>query len=143
MKTKTIFLCASMDFYPELVVVEQELKQRGFAVGVPVSVAIMKKKHDFEVSHFKGVVSYKDRGTFIRKNFRDIAASDAILVINNTKKGMNGYIGANVLMEIAMAFYFTKKIFIWNQYSADAPYVEELACFGAVVINRDLSKITV
>ena len=132
-----------MDFYPELVAVERELKERGFTVRVPVSVAIMKKKNDFEVSHFKGVVSYKDRGRFIRKNFRDIASSDAILVINNTKKGIVGYIGTNVLMEIAMAFYFKKKIYIWNHYPSNASFVEELACFGAVVINQDLDKITV
>ena len=138
-----IFLCASMNFYKELVQVETDLISKGFEVEIPVSAKTMKAKNDFEVTHFKGVFTSEQKGLFIKENFANIAQGDAILVINNEKNGIQGYIGANVLMEIGLAFYLDKKIYIYNQYSVDAPYKEELLAFGVHVINQDLNKIHV
>lgn len=138
-----IFLCASMNFYHELVDIENKLNQAGYIVEIPVSAQTMKAKNDFEVSHFKGVFSDKQRSTYIRQNFQAIIDSDAILVINNEKNGVSGYIGANVLMEIAFAFFYHKKIFIWNPIPDNAPYLEELRIFAVQVINQDLGQIHV
>ena len=44
---KTIFLCASMNFYKELVDVEEKLEKKGWVVGIPISAGIMKKKNEF------------------------------------------------------------------------------------------------
>jgi hypothetical protein len=136
-----IFLAASMIFYKELVSIEQSLLTKGFEVDIPVSAKTMKAKNDFDVSHFKGVFTPAQKGEFIQENFHNIASSDAILVINNEKNGVKGYIGANVLMEIGLAFYLKKKIYIWNQYPEDAPYKEELLAFDIQVIDEDLNKI--
>jgi len=138
---KTIFLCASMNFYKELVDVEEKLEKKGWVVGIPISAGIMKKKNDFEVSHFKGVFSHKQKGEFIQTNFKNIAKGNAILVINGEKNGIQGYIGANVLMEIGLAFYLGKKIYIWNPIDENASHKEELLAFGVTFINKDLSKI--
>jgi hypothetical protein len=136
-----IFLAASMNFYEELVKIEQSLLAKGFDVEIPVSAKTMKAKNDFDVTHFKGVFTPAQKGNFIQENFLNISNSDAILVINNEKNGIKGYIGANVLMEIGLAFYLKKKIYIWNQYPGDAPYKEELLAFDVQIINKDLNKI--
>ena len=119
------------------------MTQKGHNVGIPVSAQTMKTKNDFEVSHFKGVFSDEQRAGYIRQNFEEIINSDAILVINNEKNGVPGYIGANVLMEIAFAFFYHKKIFVWNPILDNAPYLEELRIFAVQVINQDLSQIHV
>ena len=139
--SKTIFLCASMAFYKELVDIEKQLVAKGFTVKIPVSAHVMKKANDFEVSHFKDIFSHEQKGDFILTNFKEIARGDSILVINNEKKGIRGYIGANVLMEIGLAFYLGKKIFIWNTIEDDAPHKEELLAFNVAFINQDLSKV--
>ena len=141
-KTKSIFLCASMSFYKELVGIEERLEAKGFTVNIPISAQTMKKNNDFEVSHFKGVFTYTQKADFIHRNFETIFQSDAILVINNKKNGINGYIGANVLMEIGLAFYLKKKIFIWNSVPEDAPYREELLAFGVKVVDQKLERIS-
>lgn len=141
MTKPSIFLCASMNFYKELVRIEVELQSMGFDVKIPPSAGIMKEKNDFEVSHFKGVFSDGTRSGFIRQNFKEISESDSILVINNEKNGIQGYIGANVLMEIAFAFYFKKAIYIWNPIPQNASYEEELRIFGVQIINQDLNQI--
>lgn len=139
--SKTIFLCASMAFYKELVGIEKKLQEKGFVVKIPVSAQIMKKKNDFEVSHFKGVFTHGEKAEFIRKNFQEIAKSDSILVVNNEKNGVKGYIGANVLMEIGLAFYLKKRIYIYNEVEESTPCREELLAFEVQFINHDLEKV--
>lgn len=143
MKNKTIFLCSSMNFYKDLVEVERQLKAKGFIVNIPVSAQMMKKNNDFEVTHFKNVFSHKQKADFVFRNFQEIVKSDAILVINNKKNGIKGYIGANVLMEIGLAFYFKKKIFIWNPLPEDASFNEELLSFSVKIIDQNLDKIKI
>lgn len=140
---KSIFLCASMDFYEELVRVEAELHKLGWTVSIPQSAKVMKESNDYDVSHFKGVIPFTDRSKLIKKNFDEIRECDAILVINNEKNGMAAYIGPNVLMEIGLAFYFNKRIFIWNRVPESAQFIEELTCFGVEYVDRNLEKIDV
>lgn len=140
--SKTIFLCASMAFYRELVEIEKKLDERGFTVKIPISAQVMKEKHDFEVSHFKDAFTHGEKSEFIHKNFQEITSSDSILVINDEKNGIKGYIGANVLMEIGIAFYFKKKIYIWNDVEQGAPYREELNAFDVKFINQNISSIS-
>src|SRR6185312_8921509 len=107
---RTIFLCASMAFYKELVDVGEQLEKKGFLVNLPVSAQLMRKQNDFVVAHFKDTFTPNEKSKFIQTNFRKIAEGDSILVINGEKNGVKGYIGANVLMEIGLAFYLKKKI---------------------------------
>jgi hypothetical protein len=138
----TIFLASSMDFYKELVEIEKQLELKGFKVDIPYSAQTMKKNNDFEVAHFKGVFTHKQKGGFIHSNFDKIAKSDSLLVINNDKKGIKGYIGTNVLMEIAIAFYFKKNIYILNPIEDNASFTEELFAFGVKFINGDLDNVS-
>ncbi|MEK7572138.1 MAG: hypothetical protein AAB553_07760 [Patescibacteria group bacterium] len=138
---KTIFLCASMAFYKELVSIEEQLGAKGFIVHIPVSAQIMKKKNDFDVSHFKDIFSHEQKKEFILTNFNEIAKGESILVVNGEKNGIQGYIGANVLMEIGLAFYLRKKIYIWNAIEENAPHKEELLAFGVIFINHDLGNV--
>lgn len=138
---KKIFLCASMNFYKELVEVEEKLEKKGWVVEIPVSAKVMKKQNDFEVSHFKGHYSPKQKGEFVLTNFKNIAKANAILVINGEKNGIQGYIGANVLMEIGLAFYLGKKIYIWNPIDENASHKEELLAFGVIFVNKNLNKV--
>ncbi len=141
--SKAIFLCASMNFYRELISIETTLAGKGWTVYIPQSAKVMKENNDFEVSHFKGVLTHEQREKLIQQNFVDISKCDAILVINNEKNGAKGYIGPNVLMEIGLAFYLKKSIFIWNSVPNSAPYKDELLCLRAVEINQDLGLIYV
>jgi nucleoside 2-deoxyribosyltransferase len=138
-----IFLAASMNFYPKLLEIEAKLKAIGFDVEIPVSAKIMRENRDFEVAHFKGFYSNEQKQTFFRENLSNIEKSDAILVVNEEKNGISGYIGTSVIMEIGIAFYLHKIIYLWNELPAEATYKPEIDAFEAFVINQDLEKIHV
>jgi hypothetical protein len=73
--------------------------------------------------------------------FDEIAISDAILFLNYDKKWISGYIGTSVLMEIGIAYYLDKKIFLTNPIDQSQWYALEVLLAGPTIINGDLSLI--
>jgi len=103
-------------------------------------VAIIPEEDDWsnitehEINNYKRKVS--------KRHFDKITDSDthAILVLNETKNGVSNYIGANTFAEIAIAFYFGKKIYVLHDIFS--PYKDELLAWGAVALNGNLCSIS-
>lgn len=72
--------------------------------------------------------------------FNLIVNSDIVLVANYTKRGIDGYIGANTLMEIGMALYHNKLIYLMNDVP-DMQYKEEILACNPIILKGDLNKI--
>jgi len=142
---KTIALCASISFYKEVVDVKNELVKLGYSVLLPDLAEVMERENNFDIEGQKKKYLEKDpigrKAAAIMLHFNKIAKSDGVLVINNEKHGINGYIGGNVLMEMGIAFYLEKKIFVMNNYAENKSTKDEIEGIGSVVLDGDLSKI--
>jgi nucleoside 2-deoxyribosyltransferase len=144
-KKKTIVLCSSANFYEHVIQVSDALKQMGFKTQVPITANKMRRDKNYNAADYR--VWYKDpknynRKTFLMNNhFAKVAKSDAILVINDEKRGLKGYMGANSLMEMGLAFYLKKPIFVLNAVGNDLPYYEEVKAMNSVILNGKLDKI--
>lgn len=82
----------------------------------------------------------------IERYWNFIKNSDAILVLNLEKRGVNGYIGGSTLMEMGFAYGYGKKIFLFNpipQKSERMHYTDEIIDMDPVVIDGDLNKIQI
>jgi hypothetical protein len=62
-------------------------------------------------------------------------------VINEEKRGIAGYIGGNTLIEIGVAFYQHKPIFILHQVSSELSYKQEILGMKPVMLDGDLGRI--
>src|SRR3989338_6443772 len=106
----------------------------------------MKRRGDFKVENYKTWIKdkddYKIKSKLIRDHFQKILKGDSVLVLNYEKKGMPGYIGGNVLMEMAMAFWHKKPIYILNPVSGNAPLKEEIFGMRPIFLNGDITKIS-
>ena len=144
-KIKTIVVCSSAAFYKQAVDIEKELKNLGFKVLIPLVANKMKKSGDFNVENYKtwwkNPNDYKRKLQLTIKHFKEIEKGDPVLVLNYKKNGKAGYIGGAVLMEIALALYLKKPIYILNPIDESSKYKEEI--YGALpkIINGDLLKI--
>lgn len=76
----------------------------------------------------------------MRDHFVKITWSDAILVPNYSKNGIDGYIGPNTLMEMGLALFLNKKIYLLHPIP-NIPSREEILGINPVILNEDLSKI--
>lgn len=128
-----ITICGSMTHEPLMVEWAQKLQEDGYEVEKP-NVAEEQAYTDDTAKN-----AAIKRG-FIDRHFRKIDDSDAILVINETKKGVDNYIGGNTLIEIAYAYAQGLEIFLVNPIP-EVSYADEVSGMAPIVINGDIKNI--
>jgi len=146
-----ITICGSVDFTPKIKEVKEDLEARGWTVNIPyVSQMIIDGKMSFDdflqAKENSGDIGIRQaQGIDMIKRYWDlIKNSDAILVLNLHKKGIDSYIGGNTLMEMGFAYGHNKKIYLWSdipQRNERMHYVDEVIDMKPIVINGNLDKI--
>ena len=121
-----IVLCGSMKVKESIFKIAKILEEKGNEVIVPKEFIVNMEKRDASIRHFDEI------------NKKD---TDIVLAVNETKNGIENYIGPNTFAEIAMAFYKNKKVYVLNDYYK--PYLDELEGWGVIPLKGDLSNICV
>lgn len=151
-----ITICGSMAFYEEMQDLKKELEVLGHEVMLP---RLNKEVHpslggghtmyfakyiednggidSFAPGHI--VWDHKEGG--IRDHFDKIDWCEAILVVNPEKRGVRGYVGGNTLMELGVAFYQRKPIYIMDDVSSELSYKQEIMGMKPIFLEGDVSKI--
>lgn len=142
----TITICSSTTFYKDVLAVEQRLMQAGYTVLVPEGVEIMKTQKNFDPDSHKASYlkkkDYKLKQKLIDLHIEKIKKADAVLIVNNEKKGIQGYIGGNVLIEMAVAYVLKKQIYLWNDISDTHPFADEIYGLHPRMLQADISRIS-
>jgi len=140
-----ITICASVAFYQQVIEVQATLEAQGHTVLIPATAEKMKQSGDFDVSHyktwFKDTEDYSHKTTVMRGHFGEIEKGDVILVLNYEKHGTPNYIGGNVLIEMGIAFFLKKPIFILNEVPAESSFLEEIIGMNPTILHGDLSQL--
>lgn len=76
----------------------------------------------------------------MHRHFEKIKNSDAILVCNYTKNGIENYIGGNTLIEIGVAAYAQKILYILNAIP-EVSYKDEIFGTKPIVLNGDIELL--
>lgn len=138
-------LCASASFYNEVIAFCPKLEAMGFTVVLPKTAATMRaegRENDEATTDWQASPQgYHGKAVLIREHFEEIAKSDAILVMNYEKHGRSNYIGPNVLMEMSVAFFLHKPIYILNGIPDESPLIDEILGLEPIVLNGDIHKI--
>ena len=135
----TITICGSMQFHDEMLKTKIELEVLGHVVFIPSGV-YDKSRNEFYVDTDEERVTVKIEHDLIREHFRYIEQSEAILVLNYDKKGVVGYIGGNTFLEMGLAFWLGKKIFLLHPIP-QMDCLTEMYAMQPVVLNGDFSKL--
>jgi hypothetical protein len=142
---KIITICASAAFYEHVNEIAQQLEKAGYAVLVPHNAKMMRENGDYDVSHYKtwydNPSDFDKKRGFMKGHIKEVERGDAILVVNDTKHGKAGYIGPNVLIEMAIADYLQKQIFVLNTVDKDNNVYEEIMGMGCVQLDGDINKL--
>ncbi len=146
-----------MAFLNEMERVQNELIQNGHEVKIPE--LMLETQSKFGVGKTVNFGSYiEERGgmdafppdhelwdlkeSAIKDHFEKMNWSDAILVVNKEKHGITGYVGGNTLIEIGVAYYQKKPIYILNDVSSELSYKQEILGLKPIFLEGDLNRIT-
>lgn len=140
-----ITICCSSSFYKQAVAVEEKLQKAGYKVIIPANAKEMQRKGDFNPAHYKTWYENKDdyhkKTALIRGHFNEVVKGDVILILNYDKHGQPNYIGGNTLMEMALAFYLKKPVYLLNEIPDKSPFIEEINGLNPIVLHGNLSKL--
>lgn len=131
---KKIVICGSMLFYDEMLGCQEILRKQGIKAIIPKEEnEIINMYDELAFREFKRKVS----SAYLKK----IREKDtvAVLIYNGTKRGVENYIGANTLVEIAMAFTWNRKIYLYNDIYE--PLADELLAWECICLRGDMEKI--
>ncbi len=123
-KVRNIVLCGSMKVKEKIIEVAKELEKMGYNVLLPVECMQGLEKVIASRAHFDRISNPEN---------------DTILIVNETKNGIDNYIGPNSFAEIAFGFYLNKRVFLLNNIYE--PYKDEIIGWKVKCLNADLSKL--
>ena len=120
--------------------VKSALEERGYEVIVPMGT-----DEDVPIEAKPGItrdelIAAKIEYDFIRRHFKNIEGSDAILILNYPRKEIEGYIGGNTFLEMGHAFGLGKKIYVLYPLPK-MDYESEMHAMQPIVLDGDLTKI--
>lgn len=151
-----ITICGSMVFNKEMEASRDRLESLGHKVKVPevaleVPEGFKGGRKPYFGQHIEengGIEAFPAghkiwdlKESAIKDHYDKIDWADAILVINYDKRGIKGYIGGNTLMEIGVAFYSKKPIYILNPISSELSYKQEILGMKPLILNGDLGNL--
>lgn len=131
---KRLVVCGSMQFWHEMHQCQNQLKEKGIEAVIPkdeTDIPSNISEEDFRA--FKRKVS----NAYLKK-IRE-KETGAVLVFNATKKGIPNYIGANTFVELAMAFSWSRKIYLL--YDIYKPYEDELLAWDVICLHGDINRL--
>ncbi len=149
-----ITICSTIKFWPQILKVKKQLEEMGHEVLIPPH-EVKNEAGDFipveEYYAIRKEMMAKDgkehdwiwqrKKEAMNCHFNKVEKGDVILVLNYEKNEVANYIGGNVLLEIGLAFWLGKPIYLMNSIPQTLSYTEELKGMQPIIINEDLSLI--
>lgn len=137
-----IMICGSMAFAREMVKAKEFFEKEGFDTQLPYETELHLENPVF-VDSLEDNLKYCIENDVIRKGFDFIANSDAVVVLNYPRKGVEGYIGTSTLMEIGIAYFLKKKIYLLNDvlHFNEVRWAHEIRIMQPIILHGDLSKV--
>lgn len=131
-----------MKFAKDMVKIKKDLNKLGHKTAIPFGTEPHLTDKDF-VENLAENQKYCIENDVMRKCFEQVVSSDAVLVLNKKRNGINGYIGVSALLEMGIAHHHGKKIFLYDKtpHHDDARWAHEVAIMQPIIIHGDLSKI--
>lgn len=122
---------ASLDFRHKMLAVRDFLEASGFKVILP-------ELRRFQ--HIRDELGDDRRFTQIKasltkQNMENVEKCDCLLILNYSHRGIKNYIGGNSFLEMVVASYLGKRIYLLNDIPTNMPYTEEIKALRPIVIG--------
>lgn len=121
---KNIVLCGSMKVKDKIIDIAKKLEGMGYNVLLPIECMQGVKKIIASRAHLNRVINKEN---------------EIILIVNETKNGIENYIGPNSFAEISFGFYYNKRVYLLNDIYE--PYKDELVGWGVIPLKGKLEDI--
>ena len=74
-----------------------------------------------------------------KENFKNVESSDILQILNYSHRGIKNYIGGNSFMEMVVASFLNKPIYLLNDIPENMTFTEEIKALYPMVV-KDLTN---
>lgn len=113
----------------------QQLKALGYETEIPNP-----REGETDYTELPEPKRQQLKDQLMREHLDKISGSDAVLIYNEDKKGIEGYVGGNTLMEMAFAFAQKIEIFLLKT-PTKVGYIDEIMGMQPIIIDSSIDKI--
>lgn len=122
---------ASLDFKDQMILAKEGLQEAGHVVLLP-------ELESFQ--YIRDVLGDDQQFTKIktrltRQNMSLVESCDCLLILNYSHRGVVNYVGGNSFLEMVLAFYLHKPIYLLNPIPDSLPYSEEIKALGPIILG--------
>ena len=78
----------------------------------------------------------KIKNRLTRENMVNVEKCDVLFIINPSHRNILNYVGGNAFMEMVVAFYLGKPIFLLNDIPENMSYTEEMKTFYPQIVGN-------
>ena len=136
-----IMVCGSMSFAKEMLELQAELRSFDHDVTLPCDTELHIEKPGF-IDDLNKDREHLIENNIMKRCFDILTESEAVLFLNLPKNGVEGYIGTSSLMEMGLAYYLGKKIYL--MYPHPDPHnhrwAHEVASFQPIMLNGSIES---
>ncbi|MGD0477791.1 MAG: hypothetical protein ABSB29_06470 [Nitrososphaerales archaeon] len=130
---KTVVICSSMEFIPEIRKWRALLNRLGYRVFTPHLVDHRKARKTYEE-----ILALKQQDAL--RHFHRIRDANLVLVLNYDNHGIRNYVGGAVFAEIAVATFLKKPVYLVNPIPEGMPFTEELQAWKVMLWRKQRIK---
>jgi hypothetical protein len=135
-----ILIWWSMTFANKMIEIKKNLEKQWHTINLSPGINFFLENSNAKMDFEQELQFCKE--TWIMKNFFDeIRESEWVLFLNYDKKWISGYVWASVLMEIWIAYFLDKKIYLLNPIDKSQSYALEIFLTNPIILNWDLNQI--
>lgn len=133
-----IVLCGSISACSEIDSVAEKLRNFGHEVEIPLGCTNLKLRERTEVAAEEKAQD-KIEGDLLRRYFQKIKDRDILIAVNPEKRGIQGYIGGNTLIELSFGHVLGKPLYCLYA-PGEVPYLSEILAMQPTILDGDLSR---
>lgn len=137
-----LMISGSMTFVHDMQDLQTKLEKLGHTVCLPIGIEphLTDPSYQDDLDRNTPELIEKD---IMRQNFKQIEMQDGIIVLNKKKNGIEGYMGTSMLMEMAIAHFLGKKIFVLYAipHYKNHRWAHEVTIMQPIFLNENLRKI--
>lgn len=127
-----ILIHSSLDFANEMVIAQKYLEKYAYTNIILPELTCYQHIRD-ELNDDLSFTKIKNKLTI--ENINNVEICDCLLILNYTHRGIKNYIGGNSFLEMVIAFYLNKPIYLLNDIPENMSYTEEVKAMYPIIVN--------